>query len=84
MKILKENPFLKFTCKGCKSVLKADPEDVLCSLAWESNYCGGDEYFYVLCPICRVEHRIDTAERLLSSELAAKARQAARVAEQNR
>lgn len=77
MKVVKPKPFYSFTCAGCKSKLEAEPSDLLCSLAWEGSYCGSNEYFYVVCPICELKESIP-GDRQLPSKLEDEARAEAR------
>ena len=57
MKVLKRVPWShKFTCKGCKSVLEAEPSDVRLG---EFGACMGDSgemKYYVTCTVCGDDH----------------------------
>lgn len=61
MKIVHERPFsYEFTCRGCKSQLVAETEDVQVGY-FGANY-GGDSperEYCVTCPICGTDHIIE-------------------------
>lgn len=59
MKVLDEGPsgfYHEFTCKGCRARLAAEADDVSAKL-FDANY-GGKGY-YVECPRCSTEHKLD-------------------------
>ncbi len=52
MKILKEEPFWKLSCRGCGSELEADVTDVRQG-RFDGNYLeSGELRYYVECPVC--------------------------------
>lgn len=59
MKILKRRPWgHKFTCRGCKSELEAEPSDVRLG-RFGGGYCeSGDLKYYVTCAVCGTDHTI--------------------------
>jgi hypothetical protein len=57
MKIVDEQPFnYEFTCRGCKSQLIAEADDVLVGY-FGANYGGDlpDRQYYVTCPVCETD-----------------------------
>lgn len=60
MKVLKRVPWAyKFTCKGCKSELVAEANDVKVTNFEEDNY------HYVECPGCGTQHKFMNAWKTL-------------------
>ena len=59
MKVIKRVPWShKFTCRGCKSELEAEPNDVRFGEFGAVAYAGesGEMKFYVRCTVCESDH----------------------------
>jgi topoisomerase IA-like protein len=58
MKVLKKKAWsLKFTCKGCKAELEAEPSDV--RVGEFGIYDEFETRYYVVCPECSTSHHLN-------------------------
>lgn len=46
----------EFECKGCKSKLKAEEEDIRARQETQTPAYASDTTYYVVCPVCSTDH----------------------------